>query len=112
MTQPLLTLAARRLLDRRDFLNYAATGLSSLALTALLHKDGLLASEEGPIRPRIRPEAPLAARPPHRPAKAHRVLMIFCSGAVSHLDTFDYKPELVRRDGQPMPGGRVVTFQG
>jgi hypothetical protein len=39
--------------------------------------------------------------------------MIFCSGAVSHLDTFDYKPELVKRDGQPLPGSeRLVTFQG
>ena len=38
--------------------------------------------------------------------------MIFCSGAISHLDTFDYKPELVKRDGEPMPGGKLVTFQG
>ena len=39
--------------------------------------------------------------------------MIFCSGAVSHLDTFDYKPELIKRHGQPMPGAdKLVTFQG
>ena len=39
--------------------------------------------------------------------------MIFCSGAVSHVDTFDYKPELVKRDGQPLPGAdKLVTFQG
>ena len=39
--------------------------------------------------------------------------MIFCSGAVSHLDTFDYKPELIKRDGQPLPGDeKLVTFQG
>ena len=39
--------------------------------------------------------------------------MIFCSGALSHVDTFDYKPELIRFDGQPMPGNeRLVSFQG
>lgn len=97
-------------LDRRDFLH---AGFASIALAKMLQDDGLLAQERGPIRPMIRPERPLAARPPHFAAKANRVLMIFCSGALSHIDTFDYKPELVRRNGQPMPGAdRLVTFQG
>ena len=97
------------LLNRRAFLQTAG-GLGSIALIKLLADQGLLAD---PIRPNIRPEAPLAARPPHFEAKAKRVLMIFCSGAVSHVDTFDYKPELVRRDGQAMPGAdRLITFQG
>src|SRR5438874_1739608 len=106
-----LSAFGRRLLDRRDFLSYSATGLGSLALATLLGEDKLLAGDGGPIRPRIRSEAPLAVRPPHFTAKANRVLMIFCSGAVSHLDIFDYKPELVRRDGQAMPDA-PVTFQG
>jgi hypothetical protein len=39
--------------------------------------------------------------------------MIFCSGAVSQIDTFDYKPELVKRHGEPMPGAEgLITFQG
>ena len=39
--------------------------------------------------------------------------MIFCSGACSHLDTWDYKPELIKRHGQPMPGNnKLITFQG
>jgi hypothetical protein len=38
--------------------------------------------------------------------------MVFCAGACSQIDTFDYKPELVARAGQPMPGGELVTFQG
>ncbi len=98
------------LLDRRTFLQTAGFGLGSIALVKLLHENGLLAD---PIRPNIRPEAPLAARQPHFDAKAKRVLMIFCSGAVSHVDTFDYKPELVRRDGQAMPGvDQLITFQG
>jgi hypothetical protein len=103
----------RHLLDRRSFLTDAATGLGGIALASLLAERGLLASDARPVRPAIRPEAPLAPRPPHFPAKARRVLVIFCSGAVSHLDTFDYKPEIVKRDGQPLPGSnKLVTFQG
>ncbi len=46
------------------------------------------------------------------PAKAKNVLVIFCSGACSQLDTFDYKPELIKRHDQPMPGGdKIRTFQ-
>jgi hypothetical protein len=40
------------------------------------------------------------------------VLVIFCAGACSQLETWDFKPELIKRDGQPMPGGPAVTFQG
>jgi hypothetical protein len=41
------------------------------------------------------------------------VIVIFCSGAVSHVDTWDYKPELERRHGEPLPGEEsLVTFQG
>ncbi|MSQ96906.1 MAG: DUF1501 domain-containing protein [Gemmataceae bacterium] len=97
-------------MNRRDFLHCTAGGLGSIALLKLLDEGGLLAE---PIRPAIRPEAPLAPRQPHFEAKAKNVLMIFCSGAVSQVDTFDYKPELVRRDGQAMPGAdRLITFQG
>ncbi|QDU19962.1 DUF1501 domain-containing protein [Urbifossiella limnaea] len=93
--------------DRRAFLRDAATGAGGVALAALL------AEAADPIRPAVRPDDPLAPRAPHFAPKAKRVLTIFCSGAVSHLDTFDYKPELVRRDGQPLPGAdRLVTFQG
>jgi hypothetical protein len=54
-----------------------------------------------------------AAKAPHFTPKAKRVIQVFCPGGVSHLDTFDYKPELVKRSGQPMPGGdKDVTFQG
>jgi len=96
------------LLDRRSFLADAGTGLAGIALAALLAD----AAEKSPIKPDIRPDTPLAARKPHFAPKAKRVLTIFCSGAVSHLDSFDYKPELVKRDGQPMPGDKLVTFQG
>ena len=45
--------------------------------------------------------------------KRRHVLVIFCSGALSHLDTWDYKPELIKRHDQPMPGtDKLITFQG
>ncbi len=43
---------------------------------------------------------PLAPKPPHFPAKAKRVIFIFSNGGVSHMDTFDYKPELFKADGK------------
>jgi hypothetical protein len=113
--QPLnLSRCGNRLLNRRAFLNDAATGFGGVALASMLAGEKLLANDAslGPIRPIIDPSRPSAARPTHHPAKAKRVLMIFCSGACSHLDTWDYKPELIARHGQPLPGEQVVTFQG
>jgi len=108
-----LSHAGRHLLDRRSFLRFGGTGLGGIALVSLLAEQGLIAGDHDPIRPTIRPEAPLAPRPPHFPAKASRVLMIFCSGAVSHVDTFDYKPELFKWHGKPLPGAdKDVAFQG
>lgn len=98
-------------LNRRSFLGHTATGLGGIALTHLLGRES--ASAATPIRPNIQPANPNAPRAPHFQARAKRVLMIFCSGAVSQVDTFDYKPELIKRHGQPMPGAEgLVTFQG
>src|SRR3989441_1067987 len=105
--------AGRWLLNRRDFLRLGGTGLGGIALTALLAEQGLLAADKSPIRPRWSAERPTAARPPHFLAKAKNVLVIFCSGALSHVDVWDYKSELIKRHGQPLPGGeKLVTFQG
>jgi Protein of unknown function (DUF1501) len=46
---------------------------------------------------------PLAARPPLLPARAKRVIFLFMHGGPSHVDTFDYKPALIRDSGQPLP---------
>lgn len=109
--KPPLSPSGLTLLRRRDFLWRAGQGLGGIALASLLAEQGLLGANS--IRPTIRPEAPLAARPGHFPAKAKRVLVIFCSGACSHLDSWDYKPELIRRHGEPMPGQeKLITFQG
>ena len=100
-------------LDRRRFLDTTLQGLGSIALTSLLSRDGLLGASS-PVRPRIDPAHPYAPRQPHFEPKAKRVLLIFCTGALSHVDTFDYKPELIRRHDTPMPsmGGKLITFQG
>ncbi|HEY2838797.1 MAG TPA: DUF1501 domain-containing protein, partial [Pirellulales bacterium] len=104
-SQP-LTRAGRQMLNRRGFLGDFATGLGSIALAGLLSREGLLAAEgaasgEG-ATPRA--DASLAPRAPHFAPRAKQVLMIFCSGACSQLETWDFKPELLKRDGQPMPG--------
>lgn len=99
------------MLDRRNFLGSTATGLSSVALASLLSKDGLLAAN-GHGQPAIDPSQPHAPRQPHYEPAAKNVLVIFCAGACSQLETWDYKPELIKRDGQPLQGGPAVTFQG
>jgi hypothetical protein len=108
-----LSVVGRQLLDRRSFLGGGATGLGALALTSLLSRDRNLVAAE-PLRPKWSDDRPFAARPPHFAARAEQVLVIFCSGALSHLDTWDYKPELIARHDQPLPGSgeKFITFQG
>jgi hypothetical protein len=116
----ILSHSGRRLLDRRGFLAQSGNGLSGIALAHLLARDGALGassatarSESGPFRPAIDPAHPFASRRAPLPAKAKNVLVIFCSGACSSIDTWDYKPELIRHHDQPMPGSSgLVTFQG
>jgi hypothetical protein len=104
---------ARHLLDRRCFLSDLGRSMSGVALASLLGDQGLLAAAPVKRASGNKQDAPLAPRPPHFPAKAKRVLHVFCTGAVSHLDTWDYKPELIKRHGQPLPGTqKLVTFQG
>lgn len=62
--------------------------------------------------PKIDPDNPYAPRPAHFDMPAKQVLVIFCPGAVSHVDTFDYKPALAQLHGQKPPGIPDVTFEG
>lgn len=88
--------APHRLPTRREFLWSSGGGLGGLALAAMLGRDQVLA-------------APAANGPKPR---AKRVVQFFMAGAASHIDLFDYKPELVRRDGQPSDFGEPVeAFQ-
>ncbi|HTN77569.1 MAG TPA: DUF1501 domain-containing protein, partial [Pirellulaceae bacterium] len=84
------------LTSRRSFLWQAGGGLGGVALTSLLAGDGLLAA---------------SATKTHHAPKAKAVIQIFCPGGLSHVDTWDYKPELERRAGQPFdPDGKLTFF--
>lgn len=101
------------LLNRRALLGNFSTGLAGLALASLSAGRSALASDQGVIRPVIDPSQPHAPRLSHFAPHAKNVLMIFCSGALSHVDTWDYKPELIKRHDTPMPGSdKLITFQG
>jgi hypothetical protein len=84
---------------RRDFLFRAGGGFGALALSWLLARDrtGHAAVDDTPAA------NPLAARPPHFPARARSVIFLFMVGGPSQVDLFDPKPELIRRHGQPLP---------
>src|SRR3954466_9517375 len=78
-------------------LKRCATGFGALALAALL-------AEESPAAPSApRATDPLAPRPPHFPARARRIIFLFMKGGPSHVDTFDYKPQLQRDNGKELP---------
>ncbi|MCA9179393.1 MAG: DUF1501 domain-containing protein, partial [Planctomycetales bacterium] len=83
--------------SRREFLHRAAGGLGSIALASMLADE---ASATGD---------PLAARPPHFAPRAKRVIFLFMTGGVSHVDSFDEKPQLFARHGQQIT---VDNWQG
>ena len=85
-------------LSRRDFLGNAGGGLGAIALAWLMQREGAAAAEAG--------------RPPHFRPRAKRVVQVFCAGGVSHLETFDYKPELERLHGKTMEGRENLGFFG
>ncbi len=93
--------------DRRSFLWQSGGGLGGIALAHLLGVDGLLAAApSGDRRDRPSPGGV------HHPARAKRVVQLFMSGAASQVDTFDYKPALIARNGRKFdPGGKVELFQ-
>ncbi len=92
---------------RRDLFSQTVSGLTGVALASLLKQERALGDKVT-----FDPSMPHAPRQGHHAAKAKNVLVIFCAGACSQLETYDYKPELIKRDGQPMTGGPAVTFQG
>src|SRR5947209_2307980 len=86
---------------RRQFLSDAGTGLGSIALAYLLNNEARGS------------EASAAARAPHFPPRAKRAIQIFSLGGVSHVDTFDYKPDLEKYHGKALTGkGTLDTFFG
>ena len=93
---------------RRHFLGKCSLGLGSIALTALSSRAGFGALAAPP---------PLASRPPHIAPRCQRVIFLHMAGSPPHLDLWDYKPELVKRNGQDCPdeflaGRRFAFTQG
>ena len=113
-----LSTHGRALLNRREFLRQSGMTMGAIGLAQLLAQDNLLAADEitfsgkTPIRPKIDPDNPYLPRASHYHAEAQQILIIYCPGAVSHLDTFDYKPDLERFHGRKPPGVPAVTFEG
>ncbi|MFM7134260.1 MAG: DUF1501 domain-containing protein [Planctomycetota bacterium] len=94
---PFHRMSAERPLSRREFLWRSGGGLGGVALASMLGRDALA----------IAPPSASAIAP-----KARRVVQLFMSGAASHLDLFDFKPDLIRYDGRPSDfGEKVETFQ-
>jgi len=83
--------------NRRDFLTKTSLGIGGVAAAALMQE---LQAAESPLKER---KAPL-------PHKAKAVIHIFAGGAPSHLDTFDYKPEMKKFDGTSSDGGQREIF--
>jgi Protein of unknown function (DUF1501) len=82
-------------MNRRRALQLMGAGFGMVGLADVLHGAASAGS--------------LAAKQPHFPPRAKNVIFLFLNGGLSHLDTFDPKPELTRRDGQPMPGPKIKT---
>jgi uncharacterized protein (DUF1501 family) len=91
---------ASTLASRRWFLQQCGVGLGAVAAHTLL-ADRAWAS----------PGDPLAPKPPHYPARAKNVIFLFMAGGPSHLELFDYKPELVRFDGTLPPPDLIKGYR-
>jgi hypothetical protein len=88
--------------NRRDVLQRAAGGFGAIALHGML-ADEMFAQEAQS------PADPLAPKKPHREPKAKRVIFLYMTGGVSHVDSFDPKPELVANHGKKIT---VDNWQG
>jgi hypothetical protein len=82
-------------LSRREMLCRLGGGFGALGLASVLASDSLAATGGG--------DSPLTPKPGHLPARAKRVIYLFMNGGPSHVDTFDYKPELAKQEGKRPP---------
>jgi hypothetical protein len=86
--------------NRRQMLRNASAGFGSLALIDMLAR---CQASESAATAASQTGSPLAPKTPHFPPRAKRVIFLFMHGGPSHIDTFDYKPELIKQDGKPLP---------
>lgn len=90
-----------RLHTRRHFLKESAMGLGALAMGSLLGGCGGNSNAIAPVT--FDPAHPLLPKPPQFAGKAKSVIYLHMAGAPSQLELFDYKPELMKMDGQDCP---------
>ena len=91
-------------LSRRQALKTASAGFGYLALAGLLGQSAATAAASD-----VSEFHPLAPKAPVLPAKAKRVIFLFMQGAMSQVDTIEYKPQLQKDDQKVAPGGGVLT---
>src|SRR5437868_3309923 len=89
---------------RRWFFQQCGVGLGAMAL-------GHLLNERGYAAPTPAPSDPLALKAPHYAPRAKRVIFLFMAGAPSHLELFDYKPQLARFDGTLPPADLIKGYR-
>lgn len=87
--------------SRRDFLRRMGSGFGLLGLAGLLDQESRGLSRAAAPSPQLNP---LAEREAHFPTRAKSVIWLFMNGGPSHVDLWDYKPQLAQRDGQELPG--------
>jgi hypothetical protein len=85
---------------RREFLQQSGVGLGTIALSALMGGDGLLADAVQVTQSAPNPQA---LRRPHHAPTAKAVIQLFMAGGPSQLELFDYKPKLQQLNDQPIP---------
>jgi len=93
-----------RQISRRWFLDQCGVGLGAIALRSLLTGEARAATAPASIDP-------LAVREPHHTAKAKHVIFLFQAGAPSHLDLFDYKPQLEKYNGKLPPAELLKGYR-
>jgi hypothetical protein len=96
--------------SRRGFLSHLGAGFGALAFEALARQEAFAASPARPVA--YDPIRPFAPRAPHFTPRAKSVIFLFMVGGPSQVDTFDYKPELQRRHGQPLPASLRRQLDG
>lgn len=92
--------------SRRDFLRLTGSGFGMLALSGLMEAAGAQAlhAYDGAFYPPPDPKHPMAPRSGSLNAKAKHVIWLFMNGGPSQVDTWDYKPELAKHNGQELKG--------
>ena len=82
-------------MNRREALRQMGAGFGTVGLASMMQAAEVI--------------GPLAPKAPHFAPKAKHVIYLFLNGGMSHIDTFDHKPELQKRDGQALSGADPKT---